>query len=131
MGDDFVGISETPEGLQDQIEKALEYTRTWRVAATVKKSVGVVCNEDEVNPVNSKWKLVEDDLPIENQYTYLGVVVSKECSWHTYIAKVTWNAKAQVDKMHSILNYPHLDTTFIHTWCVLMNVFVPKLEYAG
>ena len=25
--DDFVGISETPEGLQKQTEKALEYTR--------------------------------------------------------------------------------------------------------
>ena len=27
FADDFVGISETPEGLQKQIEKALEYTR--------------------------------------------------------------------------------------------------------
>ena len=25
---DFVGLSETPEGLQKQIQKALEYTRT-------------------------------------------------------------------------------------------------------
>ena len=27
FADDFVGISETPEGLQKKIEKALEYTR--------------------------------------------------------------------------------------------------------
>ena len=27
--DDFVGIWETPEGLQKQIERALEYTRKW------------------------------------------------------------------------------------------------------
>ena len=33
---DFVGISETPEGLQKHIEKALEYTRKWRVTANVK-----------------------------------------------------------------------------------------------
>ena len=32
----FVGISATPEGLQKQIEKALEYTRKWRVTANVK-----------------------------------------------------------------------------------------------
>ena len=35
---DFVGISVTPEGLQKQIEKALEYTTKWRVTANVKKS---------------------------------------------------------------------------------------------
>ena len=29
FADDFVGISDTPEGLQKQIEKALEYTRKW------------------------------------------------------------------------------------------------------
>ena len=28
--DDFVGASETPEGLEKQIEKVLEYTRKWR-----------------------------------------------------------------------------------------------------
>ena len=38
FADDFVGISETPEGLQGQIEKAIEYTRKWRVTANVKKS---------------------------------------------------------------------------------------------
>ena len=43
--DDFVGMSETPEGLQEQIEKALEYTRKWRVVANVKTRAGVVRNE--------------------------------------------------------------------------------------
>ena len=47
---DFVGISETSEGLQKRIEKALEYTRKWRVTAIVKKCAVVVCNEDKVNP---------------------------------------------------------------------------------
>ena len=37
FADDIVGISETPEGLQKQIEKALEYTRKWRVTANAKK----------------------------------------------------------------------------------------------
>ena len=37
FADDFVGISETPEGLQKQIENALECTRKWRVTANVKK----------------------------------------------------------------------------------------------
>ena len=37
FADDFVGILETPEGLQKQTEEALQYTRKWRVTATVKK----------------------------------------------------------------------------------------------
>ena len=37
FADDFVGISETPEVLQKQIQKVLEYTRKWRVAAIVQK----------------------------------------------------------------------------------------------
>ena len=42
FADDFVGISETPEGLQEQREKALEYTRKKRVTANVKKCAVVV-----------------------------------------------------------------------------------------
>ena len=39
FADDFVGKSETPEGMQKHMEKALECTRKWRVTANVKKSV--------------------------------------------------------------------------------------------
>ena len=34
FADDFVGLAETPDGLQKQIENALEYTRKWRLTAT-------------------------------------------------------------------------------------------------
>ena len=40
FGDDFVVMSETPEGLQKQIEKALEFTRKWRVTANERKQKG-------------------------------------------------------------------------------------------
>ena len=53
FADDFVRISETPGGLQKQIEKVLGYTRTWRVTANVKTCAVVVCNKDKVNPLNS------------------------------------------------------------------------------
>ena len=38
FADDFVGAADTLEGLQEQIEKALEYTRKWRITANVNKS---------------------------------------------------------------------------------------------
>ena len=36
FADDFVGISETPEGLPKPIEKELEDTKKWRSTANVK-----------------------------------------------------------------------------------------------
>ena len=58
FANDFVGIPEAPEGLQKQVEKALKYTRKWRVIANVTKCAVVVCNEDRVNPVisNRSWE---------------------------------------------------------------------------
>ena len=129
FADDFVCISETPEGLQTQIEKALEYTRKWRVTANVKKCAVVVCNEDKESPVTCKWKWGEDELPIVDQYTYLGVEISKDCSWDAHINKVIGKGKAHVGKMEAVLTDSHLDTRIKR--CILMNVIVPKLEYAG
>ena len=79
--------------------------------------------------VNFKFKWGEDELLIVDQYTYLGVEISKECSWDAYIAKVIGKGKSQVGKMDAILTDPHLGTRI--KICILMNVVVPKLEYAG
>ena len=72
---DFVGISEPSEGLQNQVEKALEYTNTrkWRVTANVTKCAVVVCNEDKVTQVIFCWKWGEDEISIVDQHSYRGV----------------------------------------------------------
>ena len=124
-----MGISETPEGLQKQVETALEHTRKWRVTANVKACAGVVCDENKVNPVNSKRKWEEDELPIADQYTYLGVDILKDCSWDAHIPKVIGKGQSQVGTMDAILTDPHLDTRI--KIYILTNVIVPKLEYAG
>ena len=88
-----------------------------------------LCIEEKVDPIKFSWKWGEDELPIVDQYTYLGVDISKDCSWDTHIAKVIGKGETHVGKMDAILtDYSHLDT-----WskiCILMNVIVPKLEYA-
>ena len=86
-------------------------------------------NEDEEKPVTFKWKWGEDELPIADQYTYLGVEISKECSWDAHIAKVIGKGKAHVGKMAAIPTDSHLDTRM--KICILIDVIVPKLEYAG
>ena len=45
-----------PEESQKQLEKALEYTRIWRVTASVEKCAVGVCNDDKANPVKFSWK---------------------------------------------------------------------------
>ena len=52
----------------------------------------------------------EDELPIADQYTCLGVEFSKQCSWDAHIAEVIGKGKAHVDKMDAILTDLHLDT---------------------
>ena len=76
--DDFVGISETAEGIQENIEKALEYTTKWNVTANVNTCVVLVCNEDKKKPVEFKWKWWGEELAIVDQYTNLGVEISKK-----------------------------------------------------
>ena len=98
------------------------------MVAWVKKCAVVVRNEDKVNPVTFKWKLGEDDLPVVDQYTYLGVEISKDCSWDTHIAKVLRKGKTQIGKMDAILTDSHLDTRIKK--CILINVIIPRLEYA-
>ena len=83
FADDLMGMSETPEGLQKQIEKALEYTRKWGVTSNVKTCAVVVCNEDEANTAKFSWKWREAELPIVDRYTYLDVDLSKYRSWDT------------------------------------------------
>ena len=61
FADDFVGLAETPDGLQEQIEKALEYTRKWRVIENINKSAALLCNEDNNNSVDFKWKWGEEE----------------------------------------------------------------------
>ena len=102
------------------------------MTANVKKCaviVAVVCNEDNVNSVNFKWKWGEDGLPIVDQYTCLGVEISKDCSWDAHKAKVIGEGKSQVGKMDAMLTDSHIDTRTKIS--ILMNVIVPKLEYAG
>ena len=129
FADDFVGISGTAEGLQEQIENALEYTREWRVTANVNKCAVLVCTEDKKKPVEFKRKWGGEELPIVDQYTYLGVEISKNCSWDAHINKLIQKGKTEVGRMDMILRDSRLDTRIKR--CILLNVIVPKLEYAG
>ena len=78
-----------------------------------------------MNLVTFKWKWREDEVPIADQYTHLGVDISKDCSWDAHIAKLVGKGQAHVDTMDAILTHSHLDTR-IKVMYLLMNVGVTK-----
>ena len=94
----------------------------------VTKCAVVVCNEDEGFRVTFKWKWGEHELSIADQYTHLGIEISKDCSWDVHIVKVIGKVKTHVGKMDAIPTGSHPDTR-IKT-CIVINVTVPKLEHA-
>ena len=53
----------------------------------------------------------------------------KNCSWDALINKVIEKGKAEIGKIDVIPRDTHLDSSIKR--CILMNVIVPKLEYAG
>ena len=80
------------------------------MTANVSKCAVLVCNEDKKKTVEFKWKWGGEELPIVDQYTYLGVEISKDCSWDAHINKLVQKGKAEVGRMDVILRDSHLDT---------------------
>ncbi|CAB1096931.1 unnamed protein product [Ectocarpus sp. CCAP 1310/34] len=110
FADDFVGMSDTPEGLQLQIDAAKKFTDKWRLFANVKKSAVMICNENKEEPVEHRWKWGIEEIAVVDQYTYLGVEIAKDCSWNAHMSKVAEKGKSRAGKLHPILANRHLDT---------------------
>ncbi|CAB1116628.1 unnamed protein product [Ectocarpus sp. CCAP 1310/34] len=102
FADDFVGMSDTPEGLQLQIDAAKKFTDKWRLSANVKKSAVMVCNENKEEPVEHRWKWGIEEIAVVDQYTYLGVEIAKDCSWNAHMSKGAEKGKARAGKLHPI-----------------------------
>ncbi|CAB1101908.1 unnamed protein product [Ectocarpus sp. CCAP 1310/34] len=64
FADDFVGMSDTPEGLQLQIDAAKKFTDKWRLSANVQKSAVMVCNENKEEPAETFEIRVQTPLAI-------------------------------------------------------------------
>ena len=80
------------------------------MTADGKRHAVVVCNEDKENAVTFKWK-PGDELPIAHQCTYLGIDISKYCSWGAHTAKILVNDKLSTRRQDGC--DPHLLSTSI------------------
>lgn len=93
--DDFVGVSDTREGLQKQIDIAMELASKWRLSANVMKCAVMVCNDKNAEEVDFEWKWGDEELPRVDQYIYLGVEFSKDCMWDVHMKKVREKLKTR------------------------------------
>ena len=70
FGDDFVGITELSENLQQLIDSIYDFCNKWCLRTNVNKSAVLVFGRDKGK---GNWKWGEYMLPIVSNYTYLGV----------------------------------------------------------
>ncbi|CAB1111176.1 unnamed protein product [Ectocarpus sp. CCAP 1310/34] len=67
FADDFVGMSDTPEGLQLQIDAAKKFTDKWRLSANVQQIAVMVCIENKEEPVEHRWKWGIEEIAVVDQ----------------------------------------------------------------
>ena len=95
FADDFVGITESSENLQQLIDIIYEFCSKWRLHAYVNKSAVLVFGKDKVK---GKWNWGDYMPPIVSNYTYLGVDLSYNGAWDTHIKKLIQNGKQKVNQ---------------------------------
>jgi hypothetical protein len=124
--DDFAGITCEPEKLQELINVVKKFCDRWKLEANVLKSAVIVFN-GEVGGLNWHWGNVE--IPVVNQYTYLGVEFSSDCKWDAHIQTLANKAKAKLARMTSLFCCPSIDIGVKRT--VFAQAIRPSLEYCA
>ena len=126
FADDFVGITESSENLQQLIDIIYGFCSKWRLHANVNKSAVLVFGKDKVK---GKWNWGDHVLPIVSNYTYLGVDFSYNGAWDTHIKKLIKKGKQKVNQLNSIISNPYINLSARRM--LLLSVLRPSLEYGS
>ena len=89
--DDLVLFSDTPEGLQSQIEKLSIYCQRWKLSLNSNKSRIVVFKKGN-RPLNFVWHFGDIELQVTNQIPYLSIIFSSNGSFHKAQSKLATQA---------------------------------------
>ena len=100
FADDFVGITDSSDNLQQLIDIVYKFCSKWRLLANVNKNAVLVFGKDNVK---GKWNWGEYVLPIVSNDT-LEVDFSYNVAWDSHIKKLIQNGKKLIG---ASLSEPH------------------------
>ena len=101
LSDDFVGMSDSRENLQQLIDVVHKFCNRWRLKASVSKCAVVVFSKSKV-PGN--WTLGEHTISQSSSYCYLGIDFTSDGGWDTHVKRVISNGRKKVNQLHSIIS---------------------------
>ena len=106
FADDFVGLSDSEQGLQALIDVIYAYSKKWRFEANVAKCAVVVFrNEKELD---CTWTWGDSVFPHLNYYTYLGVKFTCNGHWDVHLKDLVTSGKCKLNSLLRILCNPSL-----------------------
>ena len=127
FADDFVGLSDSEQGLQALIDVVYAYSKKWRFEANVAKCAVVVFrNEKELD---GAWTWGDSVLPHLNYYTYLGVKFTCNGHWDAHLKDLVTSGKRKLNSLLRILCNPTLSLYL--RWQVILSILRPSLEYGN
>ena len=91
FADDFVGLSDRKEGLQDMMNVVHAYSKRWRFEANFTKSAVVVFRNEKT--FDSEWFWGNSVLPHLDNYKNLGVMFTYNGHWDTHIKELVTAGK--------------------------------------
>ena len=106
FADDYVGLSESKEGLQDMINVVHTYSKKWHFEANVTKSAVVVFRNEKT--FDGEWFWGNSVLPHLDNFKYFGVKFTYNRHWDAHIKELVTAGKHKVNSLLRILNNPCL-----------------------
>ena len=127
FADDVVVLANSPEELQDLINKVERYLNLWRLTANLKKSKVMEFGTDTRS--GFAYTMYGNGVEVVPQYKYLGVIFHQNCMWNEHQRTVLGKCREAIAKYARVWNNKHMSTSMKLT---LYKVYVrPVSEYAS
>jgi len=96
--DDIVILADTPNKLQNMIEKLAEYCKTWGLTININKTKVLVFRQSKGRYCrNEKWFMNGQEVEKVRYYKYLGVIFAHDCTFHKHLNEKLKAAKTAIN----------------------------------
>ena len=128
--DDLVGIAFSADALRDSvIAPSYEHARQYRHRANVPKCGVMLCGPVPVEDRTQLFMWGDQEIPIVEEYTHLGVLVSSDGSQDAHFQRIIKQGNARVAAMKPLLTDAHL--TMRIKRLLMLTALRPCLEFAS